>query len=240
MYVGANDIACYMFCPILQSKKRYDIITPKPTLIQKNIRTAFIESERNACLKDSIVTSQKLIRIWDKIWWPVAAKHGIPLKDAEVLSFQAGSQLSDYCKYDISDWMFPTVGVEAESDVRIGPVTLKATADVVKVDLHKKVPTTVLVNFTTQKFSLKTAALDPAIKATAYAFYTGKNEIVTHIAVGLNEQADKIKITTSIFRPKDMEEIRKMLYYVGCSIYSGSYYGNPYLCKECQVCQDFI
>lgn len=239
MYLDVNDIASYVFCPVLQAKKRHDIVIPNLTFVEENRRAALIEGERNACLKDSMVVPRKLLRSWEKIWWPAAAKAGISMKEADKVSLHAGAIFADYCKYDISGWMYPTVGVEAESDVRIGPVVLRAKADVVKVDLDKDKPTTVLVNFNTRKLTLRTAAWDPAIKATAYAFYSGRGETITHISVDIDERKDMVNLITSTFRPEGMEEIRKMLYYVGCGIRFGSHHANPYLCKECKVCQDF-
>lgn len=240
MYLTADDIASYVFCPILQQKKRQDIIIPKLTFIEENLRATFIDAERNACLKDSVVVPRKILRSWERIWWPAVAQQGWDMKEADKVSVRAGAKFSDYCKYDISGYMFPTVGVDAESDVRIGQVVLRGRADVVKVDLEQDIPTTVLVNFNTRKLSLRAAAHDPAIKATAYAFYSGRGEHITHVSVDINESSDKVQMITSTFRPEGMEEIRKMLYYVGCGIRSGNRHANPYQCKECGVCPDFI
>jgi len=241
MYLTPLDIACYIYCPVLQRKGRTDKIATKLTFTEENIRSAFIQGERNACLKDSIVSPRKLLSVWDKIWWPaIGEKGGISMKEANNISLIASSKFADYCKYDISDWMFPTAGVQAQSENYIGQSILKATVDVVKVDLDGKEKNTILINFDRKGLSLREAAMDPAIKATAYAFYSGKGETVTHMAIDLNENKNNIKITTSTFRPKIMEEIRKMLYHVEYGIRSGIYHVNPYKCQECKICQDFI
>ena len=240
MYLNPLDIACYIYCPILLQKKRHDKISPRLTFAEQYIRKAFIYGEMNACLKDSVITPRKLLNAWEKVWWPsVTAAGTISIKEAHDISLKASHKFTDYCKYDISDCMFPTAGVEAESDVKIGQSILKATVDVVKVDLNEKNKNTVLVNFNRKGLSLSSAALDPAIRATAYAFYSGKGETITHISVDIDENIKDVKLTTSTFRPEAMEGIRKMLYYVECGISRGAFHANPYPCKECKVCPTF-
>jgi hypothetical protein len=240
MNLNPLDIACYIYCPVLQEKGNTEKVANHLTFLEENLRNAFIDAERNACIKDSIVTPRKLLSSWDKIWWPaVAANGGISMKEANKLSLTASSKFADYCKYDISDWMFPTAGVKAESQIKINRSILKATADVIKVDLNGE-KNTILINFNRKNLSLRGAAHDPAIKTIAYAFYSGKGETITHIAIDLDETSNKIKMITSTFRPEDMEGIRKMLYHVESGISSGIPYVNPYMCKECKLCQDFI
>jgi len=239
MRIGIDDIASYIFCPVLQEKKRHDIIMPRLTFTERCVRSALIEGERNACLKDSVVTPRKLLRAWEGIWWPAATEKKLSMEEANEVSLHASCQFSDYCKYDMSDWTFPTVGVDIETEVNLGPVTLYTSADVVKADLSGNKPSTVLVSFTSRKLSLRQAATDPAIKAMAYAFHSGREENVVHISVDIDERSDKIKAVVSVFRPDDIKRIRIMLEQVARGIYSRNYYQNPWLCKECRVCQDF-
>jgi len=240
MYLNPLDIACYVYCPVLQSKKRTDKITPKLTFLEENIRKAFIEGERNACLKDSLVSPRKLLSAWDKIWWPsISNRKDISMKEAEKLSLKASYLFSDYCKYDLSDWDFPTAGVQVENEIKIGRSIIKTNVDVVKVDLNKDI-NTVLVNFNRKGLSLRESAMDIAIKTIAYSFYSGRGETITHMSVDVDENKDNVKITTSTFRPESMEAIRKMLYHIERGISSGIRYVNPYMCQECKICQDFI
>lgn len=239
MRVTPEEIAAYVYCPMLLQKNRTSIVSPKLSFAEKGIRQAFIEGERNACLKDSIVDTRKLLRIWEKIWWPLASANKINLKDAAAISLKASSKFADYCKYDISDWGFPTAGVDIYSDVGLGPVIMRAHADIIKVDLDHKNPSTVIINFNTRKLSLMTAALDPAVLATAYAFYKG-GEDITHISINISEQQDKLSMITSAIRPSDILKIEKMLTHVARGIRNKNYYSNPFLCKECKVCRDFI
>lgn len=241
MYLDPLDIACYIYCPILQVKGRIDVVSKPLTFSEEMIRQTFIEAEKNACLKDSIVAPRKFLAAWERLWWPaVIKKKHISLKRAEEISLIAAHKFADYCKYDISGWAFPTAGTQVESEVRIGQSILRAQTDVVKVDLNKDNRNTVLVNFNRKGLTLRAAAHDPAIKAIAYAFYSGRGEVITHIAIDLNDRQNNINVTTSTFRPEAMEGIRKMLYHVECGIRSGAKHVNPYLCKECKVCQDFI
>jgi hypothetical protein len=236
MYLSPLDIACYVYCPVLQAKGATRIVAKPLTFTEQKIRAAIIEAERHACLKDSIVSPRKLRQAWDKIWWP-AAEH-LPATESTKISLAAAHKFTDYCKYDMSDWMMPTAGVEAESTIRIGTSVLKAQVDIVKVDLEKP-QNTVLINLDRKGLSLRQAATDPAIKAIAYAFYSGRGETITYISIDVDESIDKISVTTSTFSPKAMEGIRKMLYHVECGIRSRTQHANPYACKECKVCQDF-
>ena len=240
MYLTTKDIACYIFCPRLQQKQRKDILFPPLSMTEVYLRRAFVAAEAAAALKDNIVTSRKLLSAWEKLWWPAVANTQLDLKAADAASLKASYKFTDYCKYDISDWMFPTVGANVNLDMKIGSTVIKAHADVVKVDMHQDTPTTVLINFGTQDYNHLSAAADPVIKATAYAFYSGRNETIVHSAVNISDRRDKIKIVTSVFRPKVMDEIRKMLYYVSRGITAGTYFPNPSACKDCRVCQNFI
>jgi hypothetical protein len=240
MYLEPLDIACYIYCPILQAKGRTDVITKPLTFTEEMIRKAFIEAERNVCLKDSVVAPKKLLSAWDRIWWPaVAKKRHISVQKADAISLIAAHKFTDYCKYDISGWMYPTAGVEAVSDIKIGQSVLRTKADIVKVNLEEDKRNTVLINLDRRGLTLRQAAIDPAIKATAYAFYSGRGETITHISIDLDMHQDKIKVLTSTFRPQTMEGIRKMLYHVECGIRYNVQHPNPYACKECKVCQDF-
>lgn len=239
MYLDPLDIACYVYCPLLQKKKRYDKIVKPLTVVERNIRQSIINAERTACLKDNIVAPRKLLSAWEQIWWPAATKAKIPMKEANKISLSAAHKFADYCKYDISDWVFPTAAVEVESDIKIGQSILKASSDIVKVDLNQS-KNTVLINMNRKGLSIRSAAFDPAIKATAYAFYSGKGETITHITIDLDQSLSDLRLITSTFRPKAIEEIRKMLYHVECGIRYGIHNQNPYSCERCGVCQDFI
>ncbi|MHA2069834.1 MAG: hypothetical protein ACXABY_36175 [Candidatus Thorarchaeota archaeon] len=214
-----QDIASYLYCPLAYKEGR----TAKPlTFFEASVREAFIEGERSAVLKG-----------------PAAAGRGVKMKRAQELTLKAVTKFTDYCKYDISDYSYPTAGVQAGLSVPIGRHTLIATADLVKINLNLREKTTVLVNFTNIELDQRAAIFDPVAKATAYAFYRGKGEAVTHIYVNINKDLEKLSMVTSTFYKKDMEGIRKMLYHVEQGISSGTFHPNPYLCKECNRCKIF-
>lgn len=239
MYLIPNDIACYMYCPLLYSKRKHNKVIPPLGFFEEKLRDAFVLAEEVSCLKDSIVNSRRLHASWDKIWWPAAAKQKIKMKEADELSLKASRKFTDYCKYDISDWFFPTAGVDIEVEKHVNSAVLKASVDVVKVDLNQR-KNTVLINFTNRSLSLGMAAIDPIARATAYAFYSGRGETITYISVNINSKIPNVEITTSTFRPESMDDIRKMLSHVQRGIASSSFYPSPYKCKECKQCQIFI
>ena len=233
-----HDIASYIYCPLLYKEKRHSVTAKPLTFFESCVRAALVEGERNAVLKDSVVSPRKLLSAWDKVWWPAAASKNIRMKEADELALKAIMKLTDYCKYDIADHSYPTAAVNAGMRMPLGKHILTATAAVVKVNLNTKEKTTFLVNFTNRQLSPRDSAFDPAIRATAYAFYRGKEETVTHINVNINKEIDRLKTTASTFYPEDMEGIRKMLYHVEQGISAGAFYMNSFLCKECNQCKN--
>ena len=236
MYLTPDDIASYVFCPL--SYKKQVKISNKLTFLEKCIRQTFIAGEQAACLKDSIVTPKKFMQEWDKIWWPaVAANRDLKMKRAEELTVKASYKFTDYCKYDVSDWMYPTLGTSVENDIRIGDSILRVSNDVVKINLHKKNNNVVLVNFN-KGLMHKNTAFDPAIQARAYAMHKNA-DVIIHINVDISNKQDGVRLITSTFRKKDIDTIRKMLYYVEYGIRMKNFHANPYKCEECGECQVF-
>lgn len=234
MRISPHDIACFLYCPILFSKG----MRPWKTLsvIEASLKKSFIEAERRVALKDSIVTARKLNTAWDSIWWPKAAELGLTSEQGNKVAIRAAIKLSDYCKYNITDWLYPTMGVEIDSQVKIGQCTLTARADLIKADLDSNRKTTILISFDNRDLTAREAVLDPIIRTTAYAFYRDRGEIITHIHVNLRDGLEKLHVTTSIFGKSDMAQIQKVLYYVERGIYSKVQYANTALCEKCQAC----
>ena len=233
--ITPKDIACYAYCPVLAHKKRYDRVFPKLSLTEECIRRTFMIAELKALMNDNIVAPRKLLRVWEKIWWPAATGAGLSMKEAEQKSVRASYLLSDYCKYDLSDYKYTTLGANVQTQVNIGSSVLTVQADLVKVDLDAKRNTTI-VNFWMKNIDNQRAAFDPAIAAIAYAFCTGKNDIVTHIAVNIDEKSDTLKMSQSNFRAEDMNEVKNALFHIERGISKQITYRNPWLCKECNVC----
>jgi hypothetical protein len=233
-----HDIASYIYCPLIYKEKRYGVTAKPLTFFESCVRAALVEGERNAVLKDSVVTPKKLLRAWDKTWWPAAAERNLPMKEANDVTLKAAMKLTDYCKYDISDYSYPTASVNAGVRLSLGRHTLTATADVVKINLNIPEINTILVNFTNRQLNPRASAFDPVVRATAYAFYRGKGETVSHIYVSINEELERLAVISSTFYPEDMEGIRKMLYHVEQGISTGALYMNPFLCEECNQCKN--
>jgi CRISPR/Cas system-associated exonuclease Cas4 (RecB family) len=227
------DIASYIYCPILYNNKRQDLLSKPLTFFESYIRAALIEGERDAMLRNTSVTPKRLMRAWDKVWWPAVAKKGLSMTKADKLTLKATEILTDYAQYDLSGYVYPTAGVY------IGKTTptIQATTDILKIHATAKEKNTVLVNFTRRKLDAYQSALDPAVKCTAYMFYMNNEEAVSHINAYIDTDKNKLKLTVSRFLPEDMEEIKKMLYHVEQGIASKVFYPNPYACKGCEGCK---
>lgn len=234
-----EDVAAYVYCPKLYDRDGQSEIVKPLTFFEARMRDAFIEGERNAVLKDSIVDPKKFARAWDKIWFPAAAKRGISMKKANDKTLDATVKFADYCKYDISDYTFPTAGVDIQARQSINGTELVGQADLLKIDMTTKKRTTVIVNFTKRNLSYSESAMDPAIRTTAYAFYRGAGEYISHVNINIDQKNEKLNVVTSNFSPKEMDDIRKMLYHVERGIRNKVFYHNTYMCKGCNKCPNF-
>lgn len=239
MIIKPKDIAAYAFCPMLYIKGRQDKFLPSLTLFERNLRKSLIKGEETALLKDTIISVKKLIRAWDNEWWPDAMAHKMDMIIAKEKAVKATEKFIDYCNYEVTDYLWPTIGVNIESRVDLGGAMLVANADIIKVNLEEKKRNTVLLNFTKRNLSIRDAAFDNLIKATVYAFYSGKGENITHINININEDLKKIKMNISNFKEKDIDDIRKMIYHVKRGITSNTKYMNPIACEGCAICPEY-
>lgn len=239
MIITPKDIAAYAFCPMLYFKRRQDKFLPHLTLMERNLRKSFILAEERALLKDTIVSVPKLTTAWDTMWWPDAMAHKLTMVKAKDIAIKATERFIDYCNYEMTDYLWPTIGVDVESRVDLGMATLVANTDIIKVNLENNKRNTVLINFTSRRLSIRDAAFDNLIKATVYAFYSGNGETVTHLNVNINENIKKIQMGISHFDQKDIEDIRKMIYHIKTGISTGVKYMNPKACEGCKVCQEY-
>lgn len=236
LYIHPIDVALFSYCPVLKQRNKQDKIDPNLKITELGIKYALMDGELNVCLKDSIIDSRKLLRSWEKIWWPIAAENNISMKEADDLMLKCISRLSDYCKYDISCW--PTVGVNIESEIPINNSILKARADIVKINPTSKKTNKVLITIGTRNLSEISAALDPFIRATAYGFSDTETEIIEHIYINIGSPRGKLKIITSYFNKREMATIKKMLYHIEYGIRTNAYYANSFMCDKCKECQN--
>lgn len=238
MRITPADILYYTYCPYLLEKdpgktkliERMDLFN---TCLVKSI----VDAEKRCLMSDSELTPRKLVRSWDKIWWPEAVSNGIPLDKTEKESVRASRFMSDYCKYDISGYMFPTVATSITTQRTVGTCTLHSGVDMIKVDLNNSKKNLVLVDFSLREMSERELAIDTYNMAKAYSFYSGRGETVTytHIRPGKN----KLHVSSAIFRPEQMKQIDTMVKHVVSGISKNIRYMNRWNCQECKLCPNF-
>lgn len=238
MKLTPKDVARYLYCPLLP-RKSDNLVYKDITLFESSIGKSITGAEKYCLLNELEVTPRRIMRSWDNIWWPLCVSNDIPLKFAQNKTIQAGPYFIDYCKYDISDFLHPTIAVDVDAQINIGQSVLHTHIDVVKTDLTVKYKNTLLLDFTKKSLNQSDTSLDPGIASTALAFYTGHKEIIKYILIQIDEKTKKLFMTQAIFRPDDIKNIYKMVNYVENSIRKGVLYGDRWKCKECKACPSF-
>jgi len=237
MILTPDDISSFLYCPLLP--KGTEVVYKKNTFFESCVGAAIKKAEQNTLLKDSTLNSKKIITAWDSIWWPACPTQGIDFKKAQDLTVKANKYFLDYCKYDISDFLYPTIAVDVEAQISIGSTVLKTHIDMIKVNLNMSDKNIVLIDFSKKQMSTVDIALDPGIRATALSFSRGKNETIIYMIIEVDNKRNKLFITQAVFRPKEIENIRRMIFYVEKAIREGILYGNRWQCKECRQCESF-
>jgi hypothetical protein len=237
LVITPKDISTYLFCPLLYFKGKQNKFYGKLSFFEEKIKESFIAAEENALLLDSVVSVNRLVSAWDKIWWPEATKKKIKLSVSEKKSLIATQKFIDYCRYEMTDYLWPTIGTNIESQIKIGESILKCKTDLIKIDLESKNRSTVLVNFSNRSMDIREAAFDNAIRVLCYSFYSGRNEKVSHININIKEENPKIELSVSTFYPKDMKNIEKMIKHAENGIRNKISYMNWFACKECNECK---
>jgi hypothetical protein len=237
MVLKPQDIARFSYCPMLP--KGTGLVYKKNTFLEYCIGKAIKKAEKNCLLKDSTLTSKKIINAWDNIWWPACSAKNINFKTAQEITVKASRFFLDYCKYDVSGFLYPTVGVDIESQLNIGGSILKTKIDLLKVDLTVSQKNIVLIDFTKKDLRSIDVALDPGIAATALSFYRGKGEVIRYMCMQIDEKKNKIFATSRIFRPKQLQQTRKQIKNIMTAINNGVIYGNRFNCTECKQCPEF-
>jgi hypothetical protein len=237
MILTPFDIASYLYCPFLLEAKHQakEIITPSLFPYEECLRQTIIKTEELCLLKNTEITPRKLLRVWDAIWWPVVGSFGLSIKESQQKSLEASSKLFDYCKYDISAIEYRTVSTQVEVHKPVGSSVLHATADIVKVDVSAKTKNMVIIDLSRKDLTDLDVAIDPVIRSTVYAFYTGQKETITYISADVSG-GGKLKVKISFFRPDEIEEIAKSVKLAEQGIRTNTIYANPWKCKECNVC----
>ena len=237
--VSPIQIASYAFCPYLLLKGQQDKLFPGLSVYESHIKKSILLAEEDALYKNTIVTVKRLSRAWDKVWWPYVATKGIKIQEAEKVTIKAMQRFMDYCKYEITDYLWPTIGTEIDSEMIVEGSVLKSTADIIKVNLESKKRNTVIVGITNRTLSIRDAAFDNFIKASLLPFYSGKKETMTYINMNISEKNKEIETKVSTFQPEDMEEIEKATRYITIGIRKRIKYMNSFSCKGCNICPEF-
>lgn len=196
-----------------------------------------VETEKMCMLSDSDVTPRKLLRSWDKIWWPEAVSKEIPISKIKSESIRAARLLSDYCKYDLSGYMFPTVGIKIKNQRQIGNCTLHSGVDIVKVDLNNTDKNIVLVDFSMREMTEREIAIDMYNLAKVFSFYSNRGETVTYTHI--RPSMHKFFMSSAIFRPDQMNQINTMMNHIVSGISKNIRYMNRWNCQECKSCKTF-
>jgi hypothetical protein len=203
------------------------------------MKEAIIKAEEDAIYKNTIVSTRRLTLAWDKIWWPACMRHGIKMTEAEKFTLKAAKRFIDYCSYEMTDHLWPSIGTGIVSEMRVGRSILKSEANILKINLEDKKKNTVVVSLTNRDLTVRDAAFDNMIKSTILPFYSNRNEQMIHINMDISESKDKIKTRISTYSPKDLNEIEKMVNYAEEGIRKEVRYMNSFSCKECKVCPEF-
>lgn len=235
-----EDIACHLYCPMLRKKGGCDKVVPPLPILESYIRQAIVLAEESALIKDNTVNTHKILRVWDRLWWPAAVQHNLDLIQAQDMAIVAAKIMAEYAKYDFTDYMYATVGTNIINQLRINDSVLHAHIDILKVDLNQDARNTVLIDFSRSGLSQQDIIRDPAIRTKAYAFYRDLGETIKYIVVQLDTKKKTLQALPAIFRPEDMTETRKMLYHVECGIRKNVTYYSPWLCKDCKTCKTFV
>jgi hypothetical protein len=236
-----EDISAFVFCPYLQQTHKQESRLDRLSLFEQCIVETIQKTEQDCLLQNSDITPRKLLRRWDNIWWPITAKNKIDFKYSQTISISASNIFSDYCKYDISGYMYPTIGIGIESTLDLGHHILFAQADILKVNLTIKNKNIVILNFCNTKSITNEIVVDQGIQSVICSF--AKNILpdgtINYTNVYINKNTSKLDITTAVFRQNDIDKIYKNIKYIEEGIYKGINYMNKWNCKECNKCQKF-
>lgn len=239
MKLTPKDIASFHYCPYMFfNKKKKSIFNDDLNLYEKSIIRAIKLSEESCILKGSEVNPQKIIRQWDKFWWEKAISVGLKLKEAEQYSIKAASVFMEYCKYDISGYMYPSVGkdilCQKEVDSRN---TIYSSIDLLKVNLNIKETNSVLIKFGNMDIGHRELFSNLETQIIVNSFFD-KQELINFIYIKINEK-EKFKITSINIRREELLKINKTVKYLIYGIKEKVETINYWNCKECGQCRNF-
>lgn len=228
------DLSSYNYCPIAY-KNNYSYIK-KLNLFEECIRKSILLAESTSLIKDSMVTLGKIIKAWDKIWWPIVVKYSINYKEAEKYSLSAIKKFSDYCKYDITDEEHPTILVDIPIEIEIDNRIIRTNIDLIKTNTKYKKKNLHIIDFTKKGLSQIEVASDPSILTASYLLFSHEKAIIKYTCIDLNEDNKKIHLSTATFRENDLLMAKKLIKHTLYGIKANIFIRKPWLCKECKKC----
>lgn len=236
MNFSLGEIETFFYCPRLLRLKGTEKLLPRLSAFEECLRDTFITTEQICLLKNSEITPRKLLRVWDKLWWPRLEKNNITFNEGQEFSVKASKKFTEYSKYDFTSILYPTVATLVNHSIEISGNFLLSSADVLKSNLTQTGKNITIIDFSRKDISLLDAANNIGIRALCLMFYQWKKETVEYISVDISGESDKLKIISSSFRQNDMEETKKMLSLITKGIKEGISYPNKHNCKECGEC----
>ena len=134
MLLTPLDIAAFHYCPYLFfNKKKESFFKKDSNLLEKNVIRAIKLAEESCVRVGSEVNPSKIIRKWDGFWWEEAISKELSISEADKYSIKAATIVSDYCKYDVSGYMYPVVGKDIYIQKEITKdIILHSSIDVLK------------------------------------------------------------------------------------------------------------
>lgn len=239
MILTPKDISAFVYCPYFKyTNKINGKFEIKFTLFEQCVINSIKLTEKHCLLHNSDISTRKILTRWDNIWWPSVSNNNINFKTAEEKSIKASMIFNDYCKYDISGYLYPTAGIDIESEINIGRSIIKTNADIIKVNLNLSQKNINLIGFGNTIKSTKEIILDPAIRTLLYSFSETGAKTLVYTYIYIKEDKEKILVTSSVLRQDDIEEIKNTLTYIEKGISNKVRYMNLHNCKECKQCQN--
>lgn len=236
MRLDTRDLMAFAYCPFMYKEVGAGRLVPPLSLKEQILRESILGAEQRALDQDSYLTPRKIGNIWEKIWWPTAAKEGLDSRETENVSIKMSRKMVDYCKYDISGPGFETVGLDVKSEIKLDQCVVGTQIDIVKLPLFEKEKYITLIDFKRKNMNNLEVANDISVLANMYAF-KDLGKPITYICVDLSEDLQKTKMSSTFYEQEDLEKVGKTLNYIANGIYKGIDYQYIWMCDRCNKCR---
>lgn len=236
MRIKTTDLIAFAYCPFMFQNGGTGKLVPPLTYKESILRESILGAEQRALDKESYVTTRKIGNVWEKLWWPAAAKLGISIEDTEKISIQMTNKMVDYCRYDISGPTYEIIGIDIQSEVKLGKCILDTQIDIVKMPLFEGRGGIFLIDFKRKGLTQGKTANDIAVLANMYAF-KDLDKPLTYVSVDISENLRKVTTTSTYYEPEDLERVGKTLKYLAEGIYKGIDYQYIWMCEHCNKCR---